>query len=107
MATVAPVTPSESATVLGTKPIHGAPGSTASVVLNVVPARDQVRMGKAATLPYGVNWITLTAMIAFHVGALAAFFFFSWQRLAVAGILYILALNGGIGMCYHRVLTQP
>jgi fatty-acid desaturase len=37
---------------------------------------------------------------------LAAFFFFSWSRLAVASILYILAINVGIGMCYHRLLTH-
>ena len=39
-------------------------------------------------------------------GALAAFFFFSWQRLAVMAVLYVLAINVGIGMCYHRLLTH-
>src|ERR1700734_4190842 len=71
-----------------------------------VAARDLVRMGKGATLGDGVNWLTLTTIILFHAGALAAFFFFSWQRLAVMAILYVLAINVGIGMCYHRLLTH-
>ena len=53
-----------------------------------------------------INWITLATIGLFHVGALAAFFFFSWQRLAVMAILYVLAINVGIGMCYHRLLTH-
>jgi fatty-acid desaturase len=71
-----------------------------------VAARELVRMGKAATVKEGINWITLTTIILFHAGALAAFFFFSWQRLAVMAILYVLAINVGIGMCYHRLLTH-
>ena len=63
-------------------------------------------MGKAATVPEGLNWLTLVTVGLFHVGALAAFFFFSWQRLAVMAILYVLAINVGIGMCYHRLLTH-
>jgi stearoyl-CoA desaturase (delta-9 desaturase) len=63
-------------------------------------------MGRAAAAGYGVNWVTMTAMIAFHLGALAALFFFSWQRLAVGVVLYFLAINVGIGMCYHRLLTH-
>ena len=71
-----------------------------------IPAKFLVRMGKAATIGYGINWTTLAIIGIFHVGALAAFFFFSWQRLAVMAILYVLAINVGIGMCYHRLLTH-
>jgi len=71
-----------------------------------VAARDLVRMGKAATANAGFNWVTMTTILIFHAGALAAFFFFSWQRLAVMAILYVLAINVGIGMCYHRLLTH-
>jgi fatty-acid desaturase len=109
MASVVPVPPTsteESTTVVQARPLHKAPGSSASVVLHVVPAREQVKMGKDATVGKGMNWTTLVAMIAFHVAALAALFFFTWQRLAVSMILYILAINVGIGMCYHRLLTH-
>jgi len=70
------------------------------------PARSQVRMGRAAAAGQGVNWLTLTVIVFFHLGALAAFFFFTWQRLAVMAALYVLAINVGIGMCYHRLLTH-
>lgn len=71
-----------------------------------VSARNLARMGKAVTVKEGLNWVTLTTITIFHVGAVAAFFFFSWQRLAVMAILYVLAINVGIGMCYHRLLTH-
>jgi stearoyl-CoA desaturase (delta-9 desaturase) len=63
-------------------------------------------MGRAAAAGWGVNWITAVAMIVFHIGAIAALFFLSWQRIAVAVVLYVLAINVGIGMCYHRLLTH-
>jgi fatty-acid desaturase len=70
------------------------------------PARPQVRLGRAATIAAGLNTATLTVVVLFHLGALAALFFFSWQRLVVMAILYVLAINVGIGMCYHRLLTH-
>jgi stearoyl-CoA desaturase (delta-9 desaturase) len=63
-------------------------------------------MGRAATVGEGINWLTLGVLIAFHLGALAALFFFTWQRLTVMLVLYVLAINVGIGMCYHRLLTH-
>src|SRR4051812_23691290 len=86
------------------QPLHAAPES--SVVANTPPGREQVRMGRAATVPSGVTWLTLSVIIFFHAGALAAFFFFSWSRLALMVVLYVLAINVGIGMCYHRLLTH-
>jgi fatty-acid desaturase len=73
---------------------------------NTGSARPQVRMGRAATVRDGFNWLTLSTISLFHLGALVALFFFTWQRLAVMAILYILAINVGIGMCYHRLLTH-
>ena len=63
-------------------------------------------MGRAATVSEGLNWLTLAVIVLFHVGALAALFLFSWQRLLVMAVLYVLAINVGIGMCYHRLLTH-
>ena len=63
-------------------------------------------MGRAATTSEGLNWLTLTVIVLFHAGALAALFLFSWQRLVVMAVLYVLAINVGIGMCYHRLLTH-
>src|SRR5258706_15551440 len=45
-------------------------------------------------------------MLAFHVGAIAALFMFSWKNLAIAVFLWWLTGSMGIGMCYHRLLTH-
>jgi fatty-acid desaturase len=71
-----------------------------------VAARHQVRMGRAASVGEGINWLTLVVLIVFHLGAVAALFFYTWQRLTVMVGLYVLAINVGIGMCYHRLLTH-
>jgi fatty-acid desaturase len=52
------------------------------------------------------NWLTTSFMIAFHLGALAALFFFSWSAILVSILLYAVAVNVGIGMGYHRLLTH-
>ena len=67
--------------------------------------RKDLRMGRDAN-DQGVNWITAIFIGLFHVGAVAALFCFSWQRLAVAAVLWLLAINFGIGVCYHRLLTH-
>jgi sn-1 stearoyl-lipid 9-desaturase len=53
-----------------------------------------------------VNWITASFMAMFHVGAVAALFFFSWKALAVALFLWWVSGSLGIGMGYHRLLTH-
>jgi len=104
MASVVTSPASAPAVNVPSKPLHAAPES--SMVVNAPPGHEQVRMGRAATVPSGVTWLTLSVIIFFHAGSLAAFFFFSWSRLAVMVILYVLAINVGIGMCYHRLLTH-
>lgn len=54
----------------------------------------------------GVNWITVIAFAVFHLGAVAALFFFSWPALFAALALYWISLSFGIGMGYHRLLTH-
>jgi stearoyl-CoA desaturase (delta-9 desaturase) len=54
----------------------------------------------------GVNWITVIAFAALHVGAVAALFFFSWPAFFTALVLYWVSLSLGIGMGYHRLLTH-
>ena len=55
---------------------------------------------------HGVNWITLVAMTAFHIGALAALFFVDAGAILAAIVLYFVAGMLGIGMSYHRLLTH-
>ncbi|HUV70855.1 MAG TPA: fatty acid desaturase [Terracidiphilus sp.] len=80
--------------------------STPAAVVHAVPARQQIRMGRAASVGAGYNWLTVSVIVLFHIGALAALFLFSWQGLATLVVLHVLAINVGIGMCYHRLLTH-
>jgi fatty-acid desaturase len=63
-------------------------------------------MGRTAAVSDGLSWGMLLVIGLFHAGALAALFLFSWQRLLVMAVIYVLAINVGIGMCYHRLLTH-
>jgi len=53
-----------------------------------------------------MNWPTLVIIALFHLGAVAAFFFFTWSALAVALITWFVAINLGICLGYHRLLTH-
>ena len=53
-----------------------------------------------------INWLVVVVFGAFHIGAVASLFMFSWQALCLAVILYWVAGSLGIGMGYHRLLTH-
>jgi fatty-acid desaturase len=53
-----------------------------------------------------INWNSALFLFLFHVGALAAPFFFSWKALASAVFLTWVAGSLGIGIGYHRLLTH-
>jgi fatty-acid desaturase len=69
------------------------------------PKTDLPTLGRAAQGGQ-LSWITAIFMVAFHIGAIAALFFFSWGAVIAAAILYVFAINMGIGMGYHRLLTH-
>jgi fatty-acid desaturase len=79
------------------------PVNTAEQVRQQV--KQDLRMGREYQQGR-VNWITTIVMGLFHVGAIAAIFCFSWKNLAVLGITYFFAINVGIGVAYHRLLTH-
>ncbi|MFP5229502.1 MAG: acyl-CoA desaturase [Acidobacteriota bacterium] len=54
----------------------------------------------------GTNWFTTIFMVLFHAGAIAALFMFTWKALICALVMWLLAINVGIGMSYHRLLTH-
>ena len=54
----------------------------------------------------GLNWATSIVFGLLHVGAVAALFMFSWERLAVAVFLYWFATGLGISLGYHRLHTH-
>ena len=67
--------------------------------------RQDLRMGREHQQGR-VNWITTIVMGLFHVAAVGALFCFSWKNLAVFCVMYFLAINVGIGVAYHRLLTH-
>ena len=62
--------------------------------------------GNDRTFREPINWTTTAFMAAFHLGAIAALFFFTWKALAVAVFLWWVSGSLGIGMGYHRLLTH-
>src|SRR5690242_10392717 len=53
-----------------------------------------------------INWVTALFMGLFHVGAIAALFWFSWKAFLVSMLLWWVSGSLGIGMGYHRLLTH-
>src|SRR6202034_1551771 len=73
----------------------------------VLKIKQDLRMGREHQQGR-INWITTIFMGLFHVGAVIALLpmFWSWKNLAVFAIMYFFAINVGIGMAYHRLLTH-
>jgi stearoyl-CoA desaturase (delta-9 desaturase) len=63
-------------------------------------------LDKSKSNDNGINWVTSTFMVLFHLGAVAAIFFFTWKALFLAIFLYWISGSLGIGICYHRLLTH-
>src|SRR5579864_9321727 len=53
-----------------------------------------------------INWVTAFFMAVFHIGAVAALFFFSWKLLLLLIVINWISGSLGIGMGYHRLLTH-
>src|SRR5271154_2149933 len=53
-----------------------------------------------------INWGVTLIMIALHLLALSAVFFFTWQALLLAIFMWWVAGSLGIGIGYHRLLTH-
>ncbi|MGB9069344.1 MAG: fatty acid desaturase [Candidatus Acidiferrales bacterium] len=63
-------------------------------------------LAKKSAADNEINWVTASFMVAFHIGAVAALFFFTWKALFVAIFLNWISGSLGIGMGYHRLLTH-
>jgi len=58
------------------------------------------------TFSQPVNWGITGIMVALHLAALAAVFFFTWKALVLSIVMWWVAGSLGIGMGYHRLLTH-
>jgi fatty-acid desaturase len=54
----------------------------------------------------GINQMTASVMVLFHLGAVTALFFFTWKAFSLAVVLWWLSAGLGVGMGYHRLLTH-
>ena len=74
---------------------------------SVSKIKQDLRMGREHQQGR-INWITTIFMGLFHVGAILALLplFFAWRNVAAGAIMYFFAINVGIGMAYHRLLTH-
>jgi len=88
-----------------TKAGKARPAAIPAVVEIKQKVKQDLRMGREYQQGR-INWVTTIAMGLFHVGAIAALFFFSWTNLAAFAIMYFFAINVGIGVAYHRLLTH-
>jgi sn-1 stearoyl-lipid 9-desaturase len=64
------------------------------------------KLGKKASTESQVNWVTAFFMAVFHIGAIAALFFFTWKAFLLAAFLWWVSGSLGIGMGHHRLLTH-
>ena len=53
-----------------------------------------------------ISWVTATAFAIFHVLAVVALFYTTWQAVLVAFVLHWVCISWGIGMGYHRLHTH-
>src|SRR5258705_11088447 len=88
--------------------VEEAPVKTAPKLAAVVPAVAEVTQKIKQDLRMGrehqqgrINWLTTIFMGLFHVGAIAALFFFSWTNLPAFAFMYFFPLTVGTGMASH------
>jgi stearoyl-CoA desaturase (delta-9 desaturase) len=116
---------SESLAVLEREPISRFDDSANPTVVNVRARIEGSRRPKVAEaptevaykpdgvaprfrdrFPTGVSWGVTAWMAVMHIGAIAAFWFFSWQGLALLVGLHFVTACLGITLGYHRLLTH-
>ena len=67
---------------------------------------DVLLLGRSAPSSQHRNWMTTVFMAIFHVLSVVALFMFTWKALICFVVLWAIAINMGIGMGYHRLLTH-
>ena len=56
--------------------------------------------------PHGINKWNFSWMLGMHIGAIAAFWHFSWVGLATCAVLHFVTACLGVTLGYHRLLTH-
>jgi fatty-acid desaturase len=75
-----------------------------------VAGTDWRRRVETSSINFGsrdqISWSTLIAMVSFHILAVTALFYATWQAIAVAVVLHWICIGWGIGLGYHRLHTH-
>jgi stearoyl-CoA desaturase (delta-9 desaturase) len=71
-----------------------------------VNLQSRIQAGARDNQREPINWTTLVAMVVFHIGAVAALFFWSWEAIVLSLLLWWVSGSLGIGIGYHRLLTH-
>jgi fatty-acid desaturase len=88
-------------------PVEAPAAKRPSKVAHLDP--NQVAPGKTPffkRFPAGLSWVVTGWMAVMHVGAVAAFWYVSWQAIAVFFALHFVTACFGITLGYHRLLTH-
>jgi len=87
---------------------HGVAVDPAAATSQPTMTRDEILswFGPSRMQWKNVSWVVLSWMLAMHIGALAAPFFFTWQALAVTLVLHWFTCSIGICLTYHRCLSH-
>ncbi len=82
------------------------PGVTRTRSLRPLGTADSRLSADAKHFAHGIDWTAAAWIAIVHLGALAAFWTFTWQGLVAMLVLYW--MTGGIGIClgYHRLLSH-
>jgi len=101
----------ESATETPTS-THGAASIPASPSLASQPdtssgaATERPSRPLKSRFPHGIDWGVFLWMAGMHIGAIAAFWYFTWSAFAVFLVLHWVSASLGICLGYHRLLTH-
>ena len=75
-----------SSSVIDFPQISNSPDRFVAIQESTRRLKQDLRMGREYQ-EGRINWITSLFMATFHIGAIAALFFFSWKNLAVAAVM--------------------
>lgn len=78
------------------------PTPTADLAAVSVPVAPKL----AGRFPDGINWTNVVWLALMHIGAVAAFWYVSWQALLLFVVFYYLTGCFGVTLGYHRQMTH-
>ncbi len=98
--------PSEPVTPVENTPVTAAPDQAPISPAGLAAVTAAPAPSLAGRFPNGINWTNAIWLAAMHTGAVAAFWFVSWQAVAMFVVFYYLTGCFGVTLGYHRQMTH-